>query len=104
MPSTTRGGAARRVAHRAGVADGAVEPDLIDAETAAPRHADRQILAWLHDEARSVAYPPGSLSLQTDGSAVNTQYGGSTPPTGDSSEPPGSLPIEPYLKCSSMSS
>ena len=40
--------------------------------------------------------------LQIDGSDLNTQYGGSTPPTGFSNDPPGSLPIDPYLKWSSM--
>ena len=40
-----------RVAHGAAVADGAVEPDLIDAEAAAARDADRQIVARLDDEA-----------------------------------------------------
>src|SRR3954452_6748288 len=49
------------------------------------------------------ASPPGSLSLQICGSVLNTSYGGSTPPTGDSSDPPGSLPIDPYLNCSVMS-
>ena len=48
--------------------------------------------------------PPGSFSGQMDGSALNIQYGGSAPPTGRRSEPPGSLPIDPYLKCSVMSS
>ena len=45
----------------------------------------------------NVAYPPGSRSRQIVGSARNTQYGGSTPPTGRSSDTPGSLPIDPYL-------
>jgi hypothetical protein len=40
----------RRFAHRVGVADGAVEPDLIDAEPPSSRHADRQVVAGLHDE------------------------------------------------------
>src|SRR5436190_24075005 len=50
----------------------------------------------------NVAYPLGSLSLQMDGSDLNTQYGGSAPPTGASRLPPCSLPIDPYLKCSSI--
>jgi len=44
------------------------------------------------------------LSLQIDGNDLNTQYGGSTPPTGASRLPPGSLPIDPYLKWSSIDS
>src|SRR5687768_8043110 len=51
----------------------------------------------------SDAYPPGSLSGQIDGSAVNTAYGGNAPPTGRNSDTPGSLPIDPYLKCSTTS-
>ena len=46
----------------------------------------------------SDAYPPGSFSGQIDGSALKTEYGGRTPPTGCSSDTPGSLPIDPYLK------
>ena len=47
MPSTICGARVGGVAHGAGMADRAVEPDLIDAEAAAPRHADRQVLAGL---------------------------------------------------------
>ncbi len=48
------------------------------------------------------AKPFGALSLQIEGNADRIQNGGSAPPTGDSSDTPGSLPIDPYLKCSSM--
>ena len=45
-----------RVAHRAAVADGAVEADVIDADAVAARDADRQIVARFGDEAeRGVA-------------------------------------------------
>ena len=42
-----------------------------------------------HDEAERAHSRSGSLSLQIDGSAVNTQYGGSTPPTGVQQRPAG---------------
>ena len=42
-------------------------------------------------------------SLHIAGSVLKTTYGGSTPPIGTSSDPPGSLPIDPYLNCSTMS-
>ena len=45
----------------------------------------------------SDAKPPGNLSRQISGMARKIQYGGRTPPTGRSSETPGSLPMEPYL-------
>ena len=40
----------RRIAHGAGVADGAVQPDVIDADPPAARDADRQIVTRLDDE------------------------------------------------------
>jgi hypothetical protein len=40
----------RRVADRSAVAERAVEPDLIDPEPPAPRHADRQVVAGFDDQ------------------------------------------------------
>src|SRR5882672_4043786 len=40
----------RRVADRAGVAHGAVQPHLVEAEAAASGDANREVLAWLGDE------------------------------------------------------
>ena len=91
-----------RVAHRAAVADGAVEADVIDADAMAARHADGQIVARLDDEAERRRSRPGADRGRWSAARGRPSTGGSTPPTGRSSDTPGSLPIDPYLKWSSI--
>src|SRR5688572_10436549 len=70
---------------------------------AAANRPARKSFASLEKEPERL-FPAGELLPEQAGRGFDTPYGGRVPPTGRSSDTPGSLPIDPYLKWSMASS